>query len=574
MKLRPFQQEIKRQVRQSWDTGHRCPIMVMPTGSGKTTTFCSIVHDTDEPALVMAHRQELVAQMSVTLGRYKIRHRIIAPDATRKTIERLHMEEFGRRWVDQSAPVAAGGVDTLIRKDASDKFLRSVKLWVPDEFHHVLRENKWGKAIALMPANSRGLGPTATPVRADGKGLGAHAHGVADDLIVGPSMRESIRDGMLCDYKIFAPPSTLNLADVGVGADGEYKHDPLSKAVRQSSITGDVVRSYLKIAPGKLGITFAVDLAHAQELVDAYNAAGVPAALLSGETDPLTRARVMREFRPDGKWLQLVNVDVLGEGVDVPACEVVSFARPTMSFGLYVQQFGRVLRLMLAPGMADGWGDLTRAERLRRIAASSKPRGIIIDHVGQWERHGLPDSPRRWTLDARERGTKSGPSDAIPLRTCLNDASGDLCLTVFERTEPCCPACGWVPPITNRSRPEFVDGDLFELDADILAKLRGESERLLAPEPCIPHGMPTAAAHGLLKQHRLRRDAQIELGEAIELWAGWQLHQGHDHRAAYKRFFFAFGVDVATARTLGRPDAEKLCADIQQVLDLHHVVKG
>ena len=240
------------QVRRSWDTGHRCPVMVMPTGSGKTTTFCSIVHDTDEPAIVMAHRQELVAQMSVTLGRYKIRHRIIAPDATRKTIERLHMEEFGRRWVDQSAPVAAGGVDTLIRKDASDKFLRSVRLWVPDEFHHVLRENKWGKAIALMPDNSRGLGPTATPVRADGKGLGAHAHGVADDLIVGPSMRESIRDGMLCDYKIFAPPSTLNLADVGVGADGEYKHDPLSKAVRQSSITGDVVRSYLKIAPGKL----------------------------------------------------------------------------------------------------------------------------------------------------------------------------------------------------------------------------------------------------------------------------------------------------------------------------------
>ena len=113
----------------------------------------------------------------------------------------------------------------------------------------------------------------------------------------------------------------------------------------------------------------------------------------------------------------------------------------------------------------------------------------------------------------------------------------------------------------------------FELDADILAKLRGESDRLLAPEPFVPPGMPTAAAHGLLKQHRLRRDAQIELGEAIELWAGWQLHQGYDHRAAYRRFFFAFGVDVATARTLGRPDAEKLCADIKQVLDLHHIVK-
>lgn len=574
MKLRPFQSEIKARVQQSWETGYRCPVMVMGTGTGKTTTFCSIVHDFNAPALVLAHRQELVAQMSVTLGRYKIRHRVIASDTTRRTIERLHMDEFGRRWVDQSAPVAAAGVDTLIRMDEKDKFLRSVRLWVPDEFHHVLRGNKWGKAVSMLPPDSIGLGPTATPLRADGKGLGVHAHGVADDLIIGPSMRESIQDGMLCNYKIYAPPSTLDVSTVSISASGDYAPAPLSAAVRRSSITGDVVRSYLKIAPGMLGITFAVDLEHAAEIADAYNAAGVPAAVLSGETDPIQRAAIMRGFRPGGKWLQLVNVDVLGEGVDVPACQVVSFARPTMSFGLYVQQFGRVLRLMLSPEMADGWGDLSREERLRRIAASDKPHGIVIDHVGQWETHRLPDSPRRWTLDAVERGNKSGPSDAVPLRTCLNAAGGDVCLTVFERTEPCCPACGWVPPIANRSRPEFVDGDLFELDPDLLAKLRGEADRILDPNPYIPPSMPTPAAFGLQKQHRLRREAQLCLGELIDLWAGWQHHQGHDARAAYRRFFFAFGVDVATARTLGRPEAEKLAADIQQVLDLNHVVKG
>jgi superfamily II DNA or RNA helicase len=424
----------------------------------------------------------------------------------------------------------------------------------------------------MLPESSRGLGPTATPLRADGKGLGAHADGVADDLLIGPSMRESIQDGMLCDYKIYAPPSTLDLSKVAISAGGDFQAAPLSEAVHKSSITGDVVRHYLKIAAGKLGITFAVNLAHAAELADAYNAAGVPAIVISGDTGPLTRARIMREFKAR-KWLQLVNVDVLGEGVDVPACEVVSFARPTMSFGLYVQQFGRVLRLMLTGAESDGWGDLTSGERLRRIAASAKPHGIIIDHVGQWERLGLPDSPRRWTLDARERGSKSGPSDAIPLRTCLNDATGDLCLTVYPRDLPCCPVCGWVPPVANRSRPEFVDGDLFELDASVLAKLRGEADRIMAPEPYIPHGMPTVAALGLQKQHRLRRDAQTHLGELIELWAGWQRHLGHDDRAAYRRFFFAFGVDVATARTLGRPEAEKLAQDVQQVLDLNHIVK-
>lgn len=569
MRLRPYQQEMNDRIEASWAAGKRVPVAVLGTGTGKTALFCHMVKQSPVPSIVIAHRQELVAQMSMTLGRYGVEHRVIAPQSVRRTIEAMHLKHFGRRWIRHNAPAAAAGVDTLVRMDADDPFLRSVGFWVGDEFHHFLRDNKWGRAVSKLPVTARGLGVTATPLRADNKGLGAHAHGLADDLLVGPPMRESIQSGMLCDYRIFAPPSTLDLSAVNVTAGGDFSPKPLHDAVHKSSITGDVVRSYLRIAPGKRGITFAVDIQHAEEITAAYKAACVPAALLTGTTDPRLRSQVMRQFEA-GQILQLVNVDILGEGVDVPACEVVSFARPTASLGLYVQQFGRALRLMIAPELMGRWGDLTSAERLAHIAASVKPVAIVIDHVGNVARHLLPDMPRPWTLDARITRGGGGPRnpDEIPLRTCLND----LCFFTYPRMEPACPVCGHIPVPAGRSRPEEVDGDLHELDPAVLARMRGEADRILGPVQ-VPYGMSGLAAAGLAKQHGLRRDAQIRLGDAIAWWAGWQAAQGRGESESYKRFFFQFGVDVATARTLGRPDAEALAAQIEQVLQCNGINK-
>lgn len=535
------------------------------TVTHNTATLSHIVAHEQKPSLVMAHRQELVGQLSLTLAKYGVRHRIIAPDATRRQIEALHVRHLGRRWIDPHAPAAVAGVHTLVRCKP-DAFLKSVDLIIPDEFHHTLRENSWGRAIQMLPERARILGPTATPLRADGKGLGIHADGFADELILGPAMRDSINSGMLTEYRIFCPPTgNLDLSQVATSAGGDFSPKPLAEAVHKSSIVGDVVGSYLRIAPGKRGITFAVDLEHAREICAEYKAKGVPAAVLSADSDTSYRAQVMRDFEA-GTLRQLVNVDILGEGVDVPACEVVSFARPTQSFGLYVQQFGRSLRLMIAPELMGRWGDMTDGERLAHIAASAKPVAYIIDHVGNVLRHGLPDAPRRWSLDRREkRGQSKGPSDAIPLRVCLNDVGGYPCSEPYERTLACCPRCGHVPQPAGRNRPEEVDGDLFELDASVLAALRGEAQRIMAP-PLIPQHLDHIATMALRKRHTERQQAQGRLGDAMAWWAGWQNAQGRDDREAYRRFYFAFGVDAATARTLSRADADALAQQIESVL--------
>jgi superfamily II DNA or RNA helicase len=278
-------------------------------------------------------------------------------------------------------------------------------LWVLDEGHHQQADNKWGTAAAMFP-NAKGLGVTATPLRGDGKGLGRHNDGLYDVMVDGPTPRELIDMGYLTDYRIIAPRSDLIIDDQGVGASGDWSRAQLKAAAKKSHIIGDVVGHYLKFARGKLGVTFATDVETATDIAERFNTAGVPAEVISAKTPDADRMAIMARFKRR-ELLQLVNVDILGEGVDVPAIEVVSMARPTQSFALFSQQFGRALRLMIDGSLYPIWDTLTSEERRAHIAASKKPRAIIIDHVGNVERmakqYGLPDYPPVWSLDRRER---------------------------------------------------------------------------------------------------------------------------------------------------------------------------
>ena len=340
--LYDYQQDVRDQVYVAWQLGMRDVMAVLPTGGGKTVVFSDVIANNVGPSVAIAHRQELVSQISIALARNGIRHRIIGPASVARTCTTAHLAELKRNYIDPMSKVAVAGVDTLIRHNQNDPWLQQVTLVVTDEGHHVLESNKWGKAIQLFP-NARGLAVTATPVRADGQGLGRHADGLMDYMVVGPTMRELIAKGRLTEYRIFAPPSDLDLRDVPLSASGDFSPPKLAAAVHKSHIVGDVVAHYLKIAPGKLGVTFAVDVEAAGDIAKAYRDAGVMAEVVSANTPDALRASILRRFRAR-EVLQLVNVDLFGEGFDLPAIEVVSMARPTQSYGLYAQQFGRALR--------------------------------------------------------------------------------------------------------------------------------------------------------------------------------------------------------------------------------------
>ena len=467
VKLYPDQQALEQKIHAAWAKGHRNVLAVLPTGGGKTVIFSKILADEQVPSIAIAHRQELVAQISLALARNGVRHRIIGPESVAQICRRQHISELQKNYIEPGAAVAVAGVDTLVRLDGKAGWMKQIKLVVQDEAHHVLKVNKWGVAAGMFP-NAKMLGVTATPVRADGKGLGRHVDGLFHILVEGPTMRELIDRGRLTEYRIFAPVTVdLNLGDVPISAGGDFSPQKLAVAVHKSHIVGDVVKSYERFANGKLGVTFAVDVQSATEIAKAYRDAGIPAEVVTAETDPAYRAAILRKFR-NRQLLQLVNVDLFGEGFDLPAIEVVSMARPTQSFSLYCQQFGRALRLL-----------------------EGKTHAIVIDHVGNVIRHGLPDAPRVWTLDGRDRRASSKKSDVVPVRTCVK------CVSAYEAYLIKCPYCGNVPEPAARSTPEAVDGDLAELDFETLARMRGEVLR----GPTFPHGASPAIVGKIGRAH-------------------------------------------------------------------------
>lgn len=549
MQLRPYQQSVKDEVVDLWRLNPLANVLaVKPTGAGKTVTMASIIHDHNGPSCAIAHRQELVGQISQALAREGIRHRIIAPQAVIRDIVQAHTRELGQSWYDPAAQAAVAGVDTLLRRaDTLSDWMRSVTLWVTDEAHHLLADNKWGRAAELFP-NAKGLGVTATPLRADGAGLGRHADGVFDHMVEGPSMRWLIDNKYLTDYRIFAPPSDFEIDDSAIGSTGDYSAPKMRAAARKSHIIGDVVTHYQRITPGKLGVVFATDIEIATDIAAQFRSAGVAAEVVSSKTPDRERTAILRRFKAR-ELTVLVNVDLFGEGFDLPAIEVVSMARPTMSYALYVQQFGRALRLM------DG-----------------KTEAIIIDHVGNVQRHGLPDKPRIWSLDRVERrGKTARDPDMIPTRTCIGSTDHPGCMAVYGAIHDGCPYCGtpWEP--AGRSRPEQVDGNLLELDPAVLAQMRGEVARIDETAEQVGQrmkmaGAPGVAVGGAMKNHRNRQDAQTKLRDTIALWAGYQRAAGRGDPESYKRFFWRYGIDVLGAQALGKPEAEALTVKIAEDL--------
>ena len=559
MKLRPYQEDFEADIYEAWNSGAQNVLGVLTTGAGKTVSFAKILGDHKGQALATAHRQELVGQISLALAMRGVEHQIIGPMNVVKFAVGRQLEEIGKSFYKPGARVTVAGVDTLVRRSTSlNAWLKSITLWVQDEGHHILTKNKWGKVVD-MASNARGLGVTATPTRADGRGLGQHADGVIDKMVEGPSMRYLIEDGYLTDYRIFAPKSDLNLEDVKITASGDFSKPQLKVAVQKSKIIGDVVEHYQKIASGKLGVTFTVDVETATATAEKYRQSGIPAEVVSHKTPDATRAAILRRFRKR-EILQLVNVDLFGEGFDLPAIEVVSFARPTESYALYCQQFGRALRLML--NGTNGVSLEAREERLAAIAGSNKTQAIIIDHVGNVVRHNLPDAKRTWTLDRRNRRGKLDTDGLIPVTVCPE------CTAVYERTHVACPFCGYIPEPVNRSKPEFVNGDLCELDPEMLAKMRGDVEHVdMDPElyrlELIRKHAPLLGQLKNVKYHSKRQEIQETLRAVMSWWGGWQIAQGNNsERENQRRFYFSFGIDVLTAQALRPKDALPLAERI------------
>ena len=535
---RDYQEELDRKTFNEWEDKNKNILLVSSVGSGKTVLIANITRkimclEPGKIIVVIAHRQELVSQISLSLAENDIEHNIIAGKSTVGFIQKRHIRKFKRSYVRLQSPVIVASVNTIVNRDNIDP--NRVALWVIDEAHHVIGDNMWGRAVGKFP-NSKGLGVTATPERADGKGLGREYDGVFDVMIENTmTMGELIKSGNLTRFKIYAPRSDLDLSEIKVTGSGDFSKPQVSKAAERSTIVGDIVEHYLKLASGKLGVTFVPDIKVGERVVEEFKAASVPCAMISAKTPDKLRDSILEDFE-SRRILQIVNVDILGEGFNLPAIEVISFARPTASYGLYVQQFGRVLRLL-----------------------AGKAYGIIIDHVGNVHRHGLPTQNRLWTLERKEkRGKSKVDPDKMLLKTCKE------CMGVYEAFHTSCPYCGYDNLPAVRSSPKFVEGDLVLLDFSVIDELHKEIARIDTDKPPLPISKGELICRATKRRHDERKAAQDDLRLSMAKWS--TRNKGNfNKRERQKMFFIKFDIDVLTAQTLGKSEAIKL----KEIIDEH-----
>lgn len=381
--LRPDQQQLTIQLRASIASGKRAPLLVAPTAWGKTFWFSSVAQSAiakQKRVIILSHRTELIDQISESLNLFNVPHSYISAG-------------YG---YDPFAKVHIASVFTLAKRIGK---IAKPDLFIIDEAHHSIRKSTWGKILDFYPGTPR-IGVTATPFRMSGEGLGD----LFDDLIVGPSVRELIDNGTLSNYRMFAP-TTLNLSTIHTRI-GEFVQSELSAAVDVPSIIGDAVTHYRKYAEGKQAVAFCVSVEHAHHTRDAFRQAGFNAECIDGTMERLERRRVVEAFRCDRLKI-ITSCNIVNEGFDVKGIECGIFLRPTQSLTLWLQQLGRCLRSK--PG---------------------KTYAILLDHANNAMRHGLPDSPREWSLEGHIG--KVAKKQLNPVRMCpkcyfVQPAAGRVC---------------------------------------------------------------------------------------------------------------------------------------------------
>lgn len=403
MELRPYQEQMVSEIRANIAAGHKRVVGVLGCGGGKSVIAAAITKsatDKGNHVLFVVHRRELCQQIEETFVRCGV-NMMLCHIGMVQTISR----QIDRDSYQQGAPA----------------------LVIVDEAHHSCA--KTYTKILDKYSDAKAVGFTATPQRLGEGGLGA----VYTAMVESVTTEWLIKNNYLSPYKYYSV--LLASADTLHTRRGDYVQNEVAALMEKPKIYGDTVEHYKKLADGKKTIVYCASIAASKETAKAFCNAGITAEHLDGETPKDDREKSMARFR-SGETTVLCNVDLFGEGLDIPDCECVILLRPTQSLTLHVQQSMRSMRYL--PGKT----------------------AIIIDHVANYTRHGLPDDMREWTLETKKRKNRQSE---IRVRECAE------CYAVVAAGCRECPECGCkFETVTESREPEQVIADLQEIRREYL----------------------------------------------------------------------------------------------------------
>ena len=394
IKLRDYQEEVITGCRSAYSQGKKAPLLVLPTGAGKTICFCYVAQSASEKGsrvIIIVHRQELIYQTSESLKMFGVDHGIISPEFphTDKPIQIAMVQTIGNRL----------------------KRLTKPDLIVVDEAHHTTsatykRVIEWGEC--------RVLGVTATPCRLDGKGLG----NIFDEMVIGISVKELIAMGHLSPYRYYSMP--IKIKNKLHKSMGDYKKDEVNH-ISDTAIAGDIVGEWEKRALNEPTIVFCPSVSASERVAKLFQEKGYNFESLSGNMKRDHRKKLISGLA-DGSVTGITSCDVVSEGTDIPVASCAILIRKTASRSIFLQQVGRVLRPV------DG------------------KTAVVIDMVQNFMEHGAPCEERVWSLSTDKKKIKAKEKNE-PFNQC------DECFCIFPKDDDKCPECGWKVP--EKETPEI-----------------------------------------------------------------------------------------------------------------------
>lgn len=326
--LRPYQEEAITAIRGEWANGNKSTLLVMATGTGKTSVFGEIanraIHN-GKRVLVIAHREELIDQAAKRL--------------TSMCGVTAEVEKAESHYTYES-PLCIASVQSLQGKRLDALRDGWFDVLVIDEAHHSVASTYLN---VIDKIGGYLLGVTATADRADKRGLAE----VYDSIAYEYPLVKAVSDGYLCPIKAKCLPLKIDITNVKVN-HGDYQVGELGSALDPYLPT--IAETMAVECANRKTVCFLPLVSTAEKMADALNEAGISAIAASGYDSTADRAYKKEAFE-SGKYKVLCNSMLYTEGWDCPSVDCVVVLRPTKSRGLYCQMIGRGIRL--SPGKTD-----------------------------------------------------------------------------------------------------------------------------------------------------------------------------------------------------------------------------
>jgi DNA repair protein RadD len=440
--LRDYQKEAVEGLYSYWAKGAgNHPLIVAPTGSGKTAIIAQIVRDAmsfpNTKVLIVSHVKELLEQGAKGLL-------AMYPEADFG----FYSASLRQKRLDR--PITFAGIQSVWER-AFD-MIPAPDLVLIDEAHMLPKntETRYGQFIrdlTICNPQVKVVGLTATPYRLDSgflhKGKGAVFDGIAYDIPVSRLMEE----GWLSTVYSKGGLKQIDLTNVG-RRGGEFIESELAAAASDPELVRATVEEICRLGVDrKSWLIFASGIGHANMLADGLRDLDIGAEVVTGSDDMAERGRKIADFK-SGKLRALVNCNVLTTGFDAPSVDLVALVRATESTGLYIQMVGRGTRL--APGKDDC---------------------LLLDYGGNVARHGFIDTPN----PKKNGGTGDGRA---PVKACPS------CNTFCHAAVRVCPECGFEFPAPELNHaPKSYEGAVLSnqvkmewLDVDDVSYGRWQKE--------------------------------------------------------------------------------------------------